>query len=130
MNWIDVLTAWGYPGDVYSVASYLEQLGLDPEYYKNRKLELLNALKQHVQQTYGVMATGGCEEWCTIPVICNFICWLWEQIAQYLPDIGAILVGGLVMALAPGYYKAIGAAPLIWGMIDILKKLGVIEWGE
>ena len=132
MNWVDVLTAWGYPGDIYSVASYLEDLGLDPEYYKNRKLELFNILKQHVQETYGIMATPyeECQKWCTIPIICNFICWLWEQIAQYLPDIGAILVGGLVMALAPGYYRLIGAAPLIWGVYDILVKMGVIKWSK
>jgi len=127
-----VLTAWGYPGDIYATASYLEQLGLNPDYYANRKAELLNVLMQHVQETYGVMAAPGqeCKQWCTIPVICDFICWLYEKIAPYFVDIAAILIGGLVMAVAPGYYKFIGAAPLVWGIVDIMKKLGVIHWGE
>jgi len=136
VTWQEVLEEWGYPGDIWEVASMLEEMGLDPEYYRNRKLELATYLTKYVREKYNLKvgklgAYEDCKQWCVVPILCDFICWLWSMIAPYSVDLAGMVIGGIASWLLPGYYKAIGVAIVVFFIYDLLKKLGLIpQQGE
>jgi len=126
VTWYEVLEEWGYPKPE-EVAPKLEELGLDPDYYANNKVELFKALAQYYQEQTGMAITPRfeCPDW--LRWLCDFLSWLWGQIKDWVIDIGLIVAGGLATNFLSGWYKAIGAVPIAIGILRILKRVGIVQ---
>ena len=126
VSWLEVLRGWGYP-KAEEVAPKLEELGLDPEYFKNRKHELFSVLVRYYQKQTGMSLSPKfkCPDW--LRWLCDFLAWLWQQIAPWVMDVVLIIVGGLATSFLSGWYRLIGGIPTLIGILRILKRAGVIE---
>lgn len=129
VTWYEVLEEWGYPKPE-EVAPKLEELGLCPDYYRTRKTELFNVLAQYFQEQTGLTATPRtleiqCPDW--LKWLCDFLGWLWNQIAPWALDVGLIIVGGLATTFLSGWFRVIGIVPAAIGVLRILKRTGIID---
>ncbi|MHA1470397.1 MAG: hypothetical protein ACTSSP_07530, partial [Candidatus Asgardarchaeia archaeon] len=115
VTWEQKLEVWGYP-KTYELSPVLSQIGLQQEYYKT-PFELARDLRSLIdQKTRTIYVQGEWQPLAWYDPIIDFFRWLWDQIMNLLGPVvkyvGLILIGGLVMWVSPGYYKAIGAIPV------------------
>lgn len=120
MDWITKLEEWGYPHDKAALASALENLNLRPEQFKT-PLQLASVIAQQRQREPSIASF---EWWDPLQ---QFLQWVWEQIKPWITDIGLIALGGFITWWASGWYRAIGAVPMVLGLYRILVRTGVIQ---
>jgi len=120
MDWITKLEEWGYPHDKAALASALDALNLRPERFET-PLQLASVIAQYRQREPSIASF---EWWNPIQ---QFLQWVWEQIQPWVVDIGLIALGGFITWWAGGWYKAIGAVPMVLGIYRILVRTGVIQ---
>lgn len=133
ITWYDLLTVWGYP-DPASLSNALDYMGLDPSKYRS-PFELARDLRQIVDERNQVVYVRGE----AVPfdligdiinAIVNFFKWIWEQfwniLSPYAIDIALIVLGSLITWFASGWYKALGAIPIIAATYDLLRKAGLV----
>jgi len=127
MRWVDVLTVWKYPNPI-ELSSVLEELGLDPAKY-SYPWELAKDLRSLIKGKM-IMVRG---EWKPLewydPIL-DFFNWLWQQLASffapYAKTIVLVGIGGLITWVASGWYRALGAIPIILGIYTLLKDFGYV----
>jgi hypothetical protein len=125
MDWYTLLSIWKYP-KAGELAPVLEDIGIEPKY--SYPWELAKDLASLIDRQRGMIYVKG--EWRPLawydPII-DFFKWVGEQIYNFLkPYIGSvvlIVIGGLITWLASGYYKAVGAIPIIAGVYLLIMKL-------
>jgi len=119
MDWYEKLSSWGYPR-AGELAPILESLGFNPEAYTS-PYQLGRDLGSMVESGQLVVPLSWWDpiKW--------FFGWLWETIKPWAVDIGLILLGGVITTITSGWYKAIGAVPIIIAVYRIMKRTGVIE---
>jgi len=128
MDWYTLLSIWKYP-KAGELAPILEELGLEPKY--SYPWELAEDLASLIDRQRGMIYVRG--EWKPLglfdPII-DFFKWVWNSIYEflkpYMTSLVLIAIGGIVTWLARGYYKALGAIPIIAGVYLLLKELRVI----
>jgi len=128
MEWYTLLSIWKYP-KARELAPVLEEIGLEPKY--SYPWELAKDLSSLIDRQRGMIYVKG--EWRPLawydPII-DFFKWVWNQIYEflrpYIASLVLIVIGGIVTWAARGYYKALGAIPIIAGVYLLLKELRVI----
>jgi len=121
MNWVDVLTAWGYPYPE-RLAPTLEELGFDPESYTS-PFQLGRDLRKYTSklQTLGFDIP---------PDIKEFLEWLLEQFKKFIQDniapLSLMVGGGIATIVLPKKFKLVGVIPVIGGVYLMLRNYGVI----
>jgi len=133
MDWLTKLRAWNYPYAEY-LAPRLEELGLNPNAYGS-PFDLARDLRKFLVPERGLAFVAGAWQYKPLawwdPIV-NFFKWLGEQIWKLLQPIATplvlIIVGGIIMWVAPGVWKAIGAVPIIiaiWKVLEWAKIIGI-----
>lgn len=134
VTWNDVLKVWKYP-EPERLSYALEYLGLNPENYSS-PFDLARDLRSIIDERNQIVYVKGepvpfdlVED--IINAIVGFFKWLWEQfmnlLSPYMPYVGLILLGSAITWFASGWYKALGAIPIIAAVYGILKKAGLVK---